>query len=400
MKDILVIAHFTHVPGEKGNSRFNYLANMLSDNNLEVEVVTTSFSHRTKKSRNLSDNQLKELKYKLTMLEEKGYRKNISIRRFYSHFYFGKELNNYLKNRKKPDIIYCAVPSLDAAYHTAKYARENEIRLIIDIQDLWPEAFNMVFDVPIISKIIFRPMVKRANYIYASADEIVAVSQTYLNRALMVNKKTSNKGHNIFLGTDLKYFDRMANKYKFNNKPKNEIWLAYIGTLGYSYDLIKVMDALKELKINNGIENIKFIVMGDGPLRSKFEKHAIENDIYSDFTGRLDYGVMVGLLKECDIAVNPIRSGAAASIINKVGDYSAAGLPVLNTQESEEYRDLVVEYNIGINCTNDKKDITEGLLKLYKDINSRKIYSNNSRRLAEDLFDREKTYKKVLSLLN
>ena len=43
---------------------------------------------------------------------------------------------------------------------------------------------------------------------------------------------------------------------------------------------------------------------------------------------------MVGMLGVCDIAVNSISKGAAQSIINKHGDYAAAGLPVVNTQES------------------------------------------------------------------
>jgi len=52
---------------------------------------------------------------------------------------------------------------------------------------------------------------------------------------------------------------------------------------------------------------------------------------------------MVGLLCACQIAINPIKSKSAGSIINKVGDYAAAGLPVINSQENEEYRRLIKE---------------------------------------------------------
>ena len=30
MKDILIIAHFTQIPGEAGNSRFNYIAEIIN----------------------------------------------------------------------------------------------------------------------------------------------------------------------------------------------------------------------------------------------------------------------------------------------------------------------------------------------------------------------------------
>lgn len=109
---------------------------------------------------------------------------------------------------------------------------------------------------------------------------------------------------------------------------------------------------------------------------------------------------MVSILVECDIAVNPISHGAAQSIINKHGDYAAAGLPVLNTQESEEYRDLVCKYGIGINCNNaDAEDLADKILILYYNEELRKIMGKNSRKLAENKFDRAVTYRDIFKLL-
>lgn len=398
MKDILIVAHFTQVPGEQGNSRFRYIADILADKGYNIELVTTRFSHRTKEQRNVQESQLKHIKYKLTMLQEKGYRKNVSLKRFYSHYIFGENFRKYLENRKKPDIIYCAVPSLDAAFVAAKFAKHNNIKFIIDVQDLWPEAFKMVFNLPVISDLIFYPMNKKANFIYNAADEIVAVSETYVNRALLANKQLK-RGGSIFLGTELARFDNLVIKNKVD-KPKDEIQIAYIGTLGNSYDLIYVIDALALIK-NKGINDIKFVVMGDGPLHSKFRDYAEQKQINVKFMGRLDYEKMVGVLVSCDIAVNPIKSNSAGSIINKVGDYAAAGLPVLNTQESEEYRRLIVDYNAGLNCKNsDPHDLAEKILILYNDPILRQKMGMNNRKLAEDKFDRKTNYKLIESLIS
>ncbi|WP_350019931.1 glycosyltransferase family 4 protein [Priestia flexa] len=398
MKDILIIAHFTQAPGEPGNGRFWYISDMLADKGYNVEMITTKFSHRTKKQRTLTDQQLNQLKYKMTLLNEGGYKKNVSIKRFYSHYTFGKNLKKYLNARKKPDMIYCAVPSLDAAYVAAYYANENNIKFVIDIQDLWPEAFKMVFNKPFISDFVFYPMNRKANYIYNSADNVIAVSQTYVNRALSINKGIE-KGLSVFLGTELSYFDKFAEENKVN-KPLEEIWLAYIGTLGHSYNLNIVIDALSILK-DKGIQNIKFIVMGDGPLKSKFQDYAKEKKAYVEFTGRLNYAEMVGILGSCDLAVNPIKSNSAGSIINKVGDYAAAGIPVLNTQESDEYKNLIEKYNAGFNCNNDNpQDLASKLLLLYKEEALRHEMGRNNRRLANDRFDRSITYNKILELLN
>ena len=170
--------------------------------------------------------------------------------------------------RKKPDIIYCSIPSIDAAYYVTKYAKKNNIKLIIDIQDLWPEAFKMVLNIPIISDIIFYPMNKKANFVYKNADEIIGVSETYVNRALKVNKKVE-KGLSVFLGTDLNYFDSLIK----SSKKYNNFTIVYVGTLGHSYNIKLIIDALEQVRLKYN-KNINFLIMGDGPLKNEFQSYS------------------------------------------------------------------------------------------------------------------------------
>ena len=240
-------------------------------------------------------------------------------------------------------------------------------------------------------------MKKQADYIYSSADDVVAVSDTYLNRALHNNEKCNNK-LSVYLGTDLEYFDLCKN----NNKVlyNDDIFrIVYIGTLGHSYNIKCIIDSIEILN-KKGIDNILFVIMGNGPLENEFKTYAANKNVKCDFTGRLDYPKMVGKLCACNIAVNPIIGNSAASIINKVGDYAAAGIPVINTQECEEYRNLVEKYDIGFNCSN--KDINEIANKmeiLYNNNNLRIEKGFNNRKLAEEKFDRRKTYCKIKDLI-
>ena len=393
MKDILIIAHF--IRGTK-EGRFEYIGNKLVEEGYEVELVTTDFSHNLKTKR--EKNEFNDLGFKVTMIREPGYKKNVTLARFYSHYIMGRNLKKYLQKRKAPNIIYCSIPSLDVAATAARYAKDNNVKFVIDIQDLWPEAFKMVFNIPVISNLIFYPMKKKADYIYKSADELIAVSKTYLSRALEVNKNTKG-GKAVFLGIDLSKFDEAFLNNKYKEKPANEVWIAYAGTLGHSYDLTNVFDALEVLK-NKGINNIRFLVMGDGPLKERFIKYSKEKKVNTIFTGRLKYADMVGMLGVCDIAVNPISKGAAQSIINKHGDYAAAGLPVINTQECVEYRNLVDEYEMGLNCNNnDAVDLANKIMVLLSDFELRKKMGMNSRKLAEDKFDRKNTYSSLIKLI-
>lgn len=391
--DILIIAQYSFTPGTKHNSRFHDIARMLLNEKKHIELVTTSFQHDIKKERSFKEQDKEKLGYQYTMLDIPHYNKNVCLKRLYSNVVFSNNVCKYLKQRRKPNVVYCVVPSVILASKVGKYCKKNNIKFIIDIQDLWPEAFQMVFNIPLLSTLVFSPLKIMANKAYQQADEIIAVSDTYVNRAISVNKKCKT-GHSVFLGTDLRIFDDNV-KNNLITRNDNEIWLAYCGTLGASYDLSIVFDAMRQLSNIN----LKFIIMGDGPGRNEFEKKA--KGLNVEFMGSLPYPTMCGILASCDIAVNPIMHRAAQSIINKHADYAASGIPVLNTQESSEYRNLVETYKMGLNCNNnDAKDLAKKLQLLCANKELREKMGKNARRCAEEKFDRKNSYKEIIDAIN
>ncbi len=392
MKDIIIIANFCRDFSETDNGRFMYLCKTLSKLGHKVEIITSDFSHALKAQKKPL---IHNWPFTITFLHEPGYKRNISVNRFVSHHSWGKEVEKYLKTRDKPDIIYCAVPSLTGPLLSAKYCKRNNLRFIIDIQDIWPEAFKLAFNVPIISFLLFFPFSRIANGIYSRADEICGVSRTYVKRALEVNP--TKHGHVVYLGTQLSTFETYA-RDNIVNKPDGELWLGYCGTLGASYDISVVIDALSILQ-KRGINTPKFIVMGDGERRLEFEKYAQLKAVDCLFTGKLPYNQMCGRLAACDIAANPIMHNAAQSIINKHGDYASAGLPVINTQECQEYRDLVNEYKMGFNVdNNDAEGFANKLEILIENEMLRNQMKENAYRCAKERFDRAHTYKELIDL--
>lgn len=386
--DILILADFLGPLDGTFNSRFLYLGDMLAKEH-EVEIVTSDFDHGAKA---YFDYEIEKHDFKITMLHEGAYPTNVCLQRFYGHYVWGRNVRKYLAGRKKPDVIFCAIPTLMASYEAAKYCEKNGIRFVIDIQDLWPEAFQMVFNIPVVSQVIFAPFTFLANGIYKRADGICGVSDTYCERALKVNKKCK-KGTTVFLGTELDTFDQYAAGTPIIPDKEGEVRLAYCGTLGASYDLTCVIDAIE--KLND--PSLHFVVMGDGPKKEEFENRAKEKKINATFTGRLQYEAMCCLLSHCDITINPIMHLAAQSIINKHADYAASGLPVISTQESEEYRKLVEDYDMGFNCENGNiAELADKLGALIKDPQLRKRMGRNARKCASEKFDRKRTYKHLI----
>ena len=198
------------------------------------------------------------------------------------------------------------------------------------------------------------------------------------------------------MGTELETFDRYAEDESILKKEENEIWIGYCGTLGSSYDIHCAIDAISIVDD----PRLKFIVMGDGPKMNEFKQHATMKNINVVFTGRLQYNEMCSLLKQCDININPIVHGSAGSIINKHADYAASGKPVVSSQESREYRELVEKYHMGFNCDNNNaKSMAEKIKLLVDDEVLRIQMGANARKCAEECFDRKQTYQKLVEVI-
>ena len=395
-KDVMLIANYWHFEQEKASSRYRTFADILCEV-YDLEIVTSTFCHLQKKQRNIASLQLDALPYKMTLQYEKGYKKNIGLERIASYKQFGKNVRKYLLQRKEPNLILVSVPSLAVADYVTKYANSRNIPVIVDVQDLWPEAFKMALSIPVVSNILFYPMMKQANRIYSRADRLMAVSKTYVKRGLRYNKKDP-EGLSIYIGSDAQLIEEKTHGINVQ-KPEREFWVGYIGTLGHSYDIEGVILAIERLKAQ-GVENVKFIVMGEGVLKTKFEQFAKEHAVNAEFTGLLDYGKMMKTLMCCDVAVNPIAGKSASSIINKVADYAAAGVPVINTQNSEEYRRLLETYGAGINVTNgDIEALAKALKILYDDSALRCDMSRRAKQMYSELFDRAKRYPTLIPVM-
>lgn len=388
---IYILANFTlALDGEK-TGRFSFLASELSKRGHKVKLVITDFYHGTKSPR--PEPHYEKYDFEIVKCHEPGYKANVCPQRLYSHYFWGKNVAKYLQKAEKPDVVYCAIPSLTVAVEAGKYCKRNGVKFVVDVQDLWPEAFSMVFKNKLF-KLAFKPMEWYVNKAYAMADLAIGVSETYVNRVLSVNKKI-NSGVAVFLGNDGQLFDESASKYK---KEYNDgiTRLCYIGSLSQSYDIKMVVDALVILSQKTELK-VKFLVVGDGVYRTDFEHYAKQKGIDSVFTGRKDYPEMVGELCSCDIVINPIRKGSAASIINKVGDYALSGLPVINTQECPEYRRLIEDYGCGINCEcGNAKDVAAAIVKLVESPELRKEMGEAARRLGKDKFDRRYSYARII----
>ena len=77
---------------------------------------------------------------------------------------------------------------------------------------------------------------------------------------------------------------------------------------------------------------------------------------------------MTAYLAKSDILVNSFVKKAPQSIVTKIGDYLAAGKPMINTCMSPEFRNKVEHDGFGINIMpEDVNVLADAIEKLYED---------------------------------
>lgn len=399
-KKIAVISMGVKLNGEKGYSRFRYIGDFLSDAGYQVDLITTTFQHWEKAQRDIDAIKKEDYKFQLKFIYEPGYRKNIDLRRIRSHSIAAKNLTKLLEKEGDYDLIYCEIPPNDVALAAAEYAKKKGIPFVPDVNDLWPEAMRMVLDIPVVSDILFYPLQRDAEKVYSLVSGIIGTSDEYRDRPLK-NQKLDVPRKTVYVGNEIAEFDRGVEKYGPEiQKPEGEFWVSYAGTIGTSYDIRTMVLAGKEL-LDRGMSQIKFKILGGGPLKDELENLAKEQGCVNvEFVGYAPYPKMAAYLAKSDILVNSFVKKAPQSIVTKIGDYLAAGKPMINTCMSPEFRQKVENDGFGINILpEDVKILADAIAELYGDREGCRVMGEKARKIAEEQFDRPESYKKIIELI-
>jgi glycosyltransferase involved in cell wall biosynthesis len=366
-----------------------------------VTLVTGDFNHYKKAKRNIEQFKQDYPDYSdIVFLHMPEYKKNISLKRYYSEKYWSHQFNVWFKqNAHNFDVVFFS--DIDYNLPVDKICNKHGVKKVVDIRDLRPEAFRVVVKNELLYKILFFPMKCKANNAYSCADEFVAVSQEYLDRGLQANTKSKNPAV-VYLGSTLeKFFDGVEKYSDEIVKPQDEIWVTYAGTLGESYDLITLIDAAKKLEgCYDGSVRVK--ILGQGPDEEKLKKYCSNiNSQNIEFVGFLPYEKMAAYLTKSDITINAIKKNASQSIINKVADYLASGKPMLNSCTCKEQQDMIDDYKVGLNYEAENSDsLVDAICRLIDNKEMSEEYGNNAKKLALEKFDRRTSYLEILKRID
>ena len=400
MKRIAVVASDVAMPGEKGLGRLYYFANLLSANGFDVELITGDFQHWEKEHRQAE--KMAEFRnnapFRLVFLREPAYTKNVDLKRILSYRCLAANAKKYLSSSDF-DLVYALIPDNHLAATAGRYAKNRGIPFVVDIEDLWPEAMRMVFDVPMASDLIFSYFTHSAKQAYSCADAVVGSSDEYRDEPLKYGIDIPRK-KTVYVGSDVQAFDNAAAEYAGEiRKPEGEFWVTYAGTLGTSYDIGTAIEAASMIA-SEGHPEIKLLILGDGPQRVEWEAAAKSKGADVRFLGFLPFERMAAYLSLSDLTLNSLVAKAAQSIVSKIGDYLAAGKPMVNTGLNREFCEKVQNDDFGVNVIpGDARLLADAILDLYRSPEDRQRMGKNAREIAVTQFDRAKTYLGIIELL-
>lgn len=401
MSKVAVITMGVKLDGEKGYTRFRYLCEFLVKKGYEVDLITTTFQHWEKKQRDLESVDQKSYPFGIKFIYEPGYRKNIDLRRVRSHKIAAENLRKLLEKEGDYDLIYAEIPPNDVALAAAEYAHRNKIPFVADVNDLWPEAMRMVFDIPIVSDLLFYPLKRDAEKVYSLTSGVIGTSDEYRDRPFL-NQKRNVLKETVYVGNEISVFDREAEQHADEvQKEEGTFWVTYAGTIGTSYDIRTMVLAAEEL-MKQGKTKIRFQILGDGPTREMLENLAKERKIQNvKFTGYVPYEQMAAYLVKSDVLINSFVRKAPQSIVTKIGDYLAAGKPMINTCMSPEFRKKVEQDGFGINIEpEDVRELVNAVEWMYENEAERNDMGNRARKIAEEQFDRPVSYGKIEAMIS
>ena len=401
MKRIAMIVTDVALAGEKGLGRMFYLAELFCQYGYEVELLTSKFQHWLKKFR--SDDEMKQIvansRCKVVFFDEMGYTKNVQIKRIISRRGLTKNIRAYLEENHF-DLIYSQIPDNHLASVAAVHAKAQGIPFVVDIEDLWPEAMRMVLDVPVVSDVLFSYFTVTAKKTYRLADAVVGSSNTYRDEPLKYNVHVP-KGITVYVGNELAAFDQeVKENIDKVEKPSDEFWVTYAGTLGTSYDIATLIRAADILE-KQGIHNLRVMLLGDGPLRPEFEKLAEELSGKVTFVGYVPHSLMAAYLVKSDVTINSLVRKAAQSIVSKIGDYLASAHPMINTGLDPEFWAKVEDDGFGVNVQPEDPDaLAEAIRDFMNNPEKCSEMGKIARCICEEQFDRPRSYQKIIHLVD
>lgn len=386
MKEIWYVSPYEPLPLFDVSSRKmrnSHLTDQLIKAGSKVNLWLPDFDHVKHQKISFSEKQIPNNyeRLTLTLIPSTKYSDDVSLKRYFQSKYVAVMFFfKALCQNKKPDIIISQVPSLDLAFACLILSKIFKCKFVVDVRDLWPKILKQALPQKLgfLFTIVFWLDILFAKYVYKNSEYLCSVSKSYLNALEKDFKRNINNDQIFYLGYEPKTLSTSQNdieqiRQKYSIKLENFV-IFFSGNFGVSYDLDLVAKVIETTLNKDKEKNILFVICGGGDACGEFIEYvsALENVIYAGWVNGLELDL---LMQVSDIGFAPYKNTALMSLPNKLFEYIANGLPILNTLDGE-MASIIEKYSIGLNVYS-HEDSVSSLYYLYENREQLSTFKKN-----------------------
>lgn len=274
-----------------------------------------------------------------------------------------------------------------------RLARDVRATFILDVMDLWPETFarllpNAFAVRRLLTPVFFGGMAMRRKAIVAAAAGISGPCRAYVD---VVTKKTLSSAarHICYHGCEIEPIHGVAESGVSLTKMLECI---YAGSLEASQDLEILPSVVQQLSHRGVAATIH--IAGTGSREATLHRAAdrLKGSCQLRVHGLLDRPAYKELLTRCQLGLVCVKPNSMVAMPYKAGDYAAAGLAIVNSLPGE-LAQMLDQYKAGVSYTAENPtSLANAIASLAKDPQVLAKMRQAARRMAEEEFDRRKTY--------
>ena len=389
--------------------RVGILADLLASKNHRVVWWTSTFDHVGKRHRfeksttvNISDN------YQIRLLHSIPYSSNVSLSRIINHYLLARKFEEQARSERRPDVILGSFPPIELCVSATRYGVNNNVPVVLDIRDLWPDIFLDLFPAKLrgIAGITLSPYNVLANRACSNATAIVGLTEQFVEWGVTRAKRNRSELDKVF---PMGYSERVpppaeieaAEKFwrEFGlSKGDNYFSVCFFGTIGRQFDLKTIIEVAKILQSQS--TPIRFVLCGTGDNYEYYKKMA-EGCSNVILPGWVNASQIWTLMRIVQVGIAPYVDSPnfALNIPNKPIEYMSAGLPVVSSLRGVLDK-LLIAHSCGASYENrNPHSLIQVLTELHDSQEKLQIMSNNALNLYKQSFIAERVYGEMIDYL-
>lgn len=348
------------------DNRLKYIENYLNKRDFRVSIFMSDFNHLHKKY----IQELSSVKGRVRYVHVPKYKRNISLRRLYSHWSFTQNVRDFVEE-SPPDFVYCLVPPNSLVRELTILKHRIGFKLVFDVIDIWPESYTSMKLFPFS---VWRNL--RDLYI-DKADCVVLECEYYAD--LLGERVAADK---------MKVFRLVKSPLHIANNSVDEsdfLNLCYLGSINRLIDIDRICTIVSIMK---KIKPIQVKIIGDGENKDRFIDALEKENVTVRYFGKVfDAEEKCNIFKDCHFGINIYKPCVSIGLTMKSVDYFQMGIPIINSIHGDTEM-LVNKYGVGINIWDISESSIDDFLLNYRRHQSNVVSVFNNFISDHNVYDR------------